>query len=1136
MSLAIALAILLPAAAFALPADHYAASSRLASGKWVKVRVKSTGIQFISNSDLNRLGFSDPSKVSVFGFGGRLLSSALTQDNPDDLPRAPFCITPKGLYFFGYDHVLWTYSRLSSSAQGRFSHSSHPYAEESWYFLTDSAELPEMETISTLNTSGTLPVVDSFTELLLHEEDLVHPSNTGSRYLGEDFRSPTKRTFDFRLPYAVDGMDATLVYTFGSNTSSTSSLEIKATGENGQENFTSALGSVTGSEMFMSYLTSRKTIKNPGSSLRLELEFKGSGTIKMARLDYIEVQYRRHLNLNEGQLHFRVEETSPSRVQISGADSSTIVWDITDASTPKRVEVNLASSTLSFISPGGYREYVAFTTEKTGLSIAESAAVTNQDIHSLPVPDMLIIAPNAYKEAANRLAAHHRDFDGMKVEVLTPDAIYNEFSSGTPDVTAFRRVLKMWYDRGSYDNEEDKPNGRIKFCVIMGNATPDNKLKMDYTRNSGVHYVPIWQSPTGESGTTSYSTDDYIGMLEDVSSFDIGRAKIQVAVGRLPFLSASEALTLVDKYIRYATKSEIGSWRNRFMFIADDQNNGDHLTQSEDMIRFMSFSDAGRSYRYERVYLDSFPLVESALGPSYPQARERMFNLWNSGVSYINYIGHANPSAWTHENLLTWSDITTMSNSNLPFLYAATCEFGRIDAETRSGAEELWASPEAGVIGILTPNRTVYIDQNGKLSREMAKAFFTANSEGKAKTVGEIMIDAKNNYPTISNTNKLRYVLIGNPAIKLPMPERHVVLTSIDGVDRESISADNKPELKARTKSTIEGIVAKEDDTVDETFSGQMEILLYDAERTVETYGNGDEGVVSYYNDRQTLLFKGLAKVENGHWKTDILIPAEISNNFSPAQLTFYAYTNERREANGQFSNFYVYGVSEEPENDTEGPVISLLALNREDYQAGQAVHTSPVVLARFSDPSGINISNAGIGHSMSLVLDDRTYFTDINDFYTPDSDDITGGSITYPLTDIEPGKHTLKLTVWDNAKNSSTASIDFEVAVAKSPEIYELYTDVNPARDRVNFILSTDRPKALVNCMVEVFDLNGRRVWNSASDVRTDLSAALSIPWNLCDASGVRVPRGIYLYRATVISPEGPQATKSYKLAVTAP
>lgn len=72
--------------AFPLPASHFRSSSRLASGRWAKVKVRHTGMQLISNSTLRSLGFNNPDDVKVYGFGGRMLPERIDASMPDDLP------------------------------------------------------------------------------------------------------------------------------------------------------------------------------------------------------------------------------------------------------------------------------------------------------------------------------------------------------------------------------------------------------------------------------------------------------------------------------------------------------------------------------------------------------------------------------------------------------------------------------------------------------------------------------------------------------------------------------------------------------------------------------------------------------------------------------------------------------------------------------------------------------------------------------------------------------------------------------------------------------------------------------------------------------------------------------------------
>ena len=174
----------------------------------------------------------------------------------------------------------------------------------------------------------------------------------------------------------------------------------------------------------------------------------------------------------------------------------------------------------------------------------------------------------------------------------------------------------------------------------------------------------------------------------------------------------------------------------------------------------------------------------------------------------------------------------------------------------------------------------------------------------------------------------------------------------------------------------------------------------------------------------------------------------------------------------------------------------------------------------------------------MALYLDggDRSY-TDISDFFVPFADGTPGGTINYPLSNLAPGYHSLRLRVWDTGPNSAEATVNFSVQQEVPPVIYDVYTDCNPASERANFYISHDRPDLTMTVTVEVFDLMGRPIWQKTQTARSDMFTTMPITWDLLDSGGRRVQRGIYLYRATVSDSDSGEktATASRRLAVTA-
>lgn len=1099
--------------------DFYATSSALASGKWARVQVKESGMQFISNSTLKTLGFSDPGKVNVYGCGGRVLAERLDANMSDDLPVVPCVRTAAGIVFFGHSTTGWAYS---PSGVMTYTHTYNPYTEVSYYFISDNeVEAPEVAPAAALTSGGT--TLTSFRERLLHEQDLLAPHTSGRLLLGEDFRTQTNRNFNFNLPGCVS--DAAVRMVFGAKvTNGSSSLMFTANGEQLPSTDSDKIPSVS-SESFLSVRSTVKRIENPTEKLNFGIRYSYSGAIFTAALDYIEVEYERRLSLEKNELYFYLNPAQASEVELTGCTENTRVWDITNPLRPTEYKLTLSGMKGTFVAPSGYHEFIAFDPLKVSRSLTGAGKVQNQDLHAMKAPDMLIVAPDQYLAQARKIADLHAQVDGMEVAVVTPQQVYNEFSSGNPDLTAFRKLLKMWYDRAPQNGGD-----YTRFCLLMSRPSYDNKMVTAQAKKAGYPRIPIWQSENAYTESRSYSTDDYIGMLDDQpGALNMGSAKIHVAVGRMPVKNVSEAETAVAKLEKYLLQPNPGYWRNNVMVIADDEDHGVHLTQAEKVINAMRGSSDGASLIYEKLYLDAYQRHQSGSGVTYPEAKKRMMDKINEGVALIDYIGHASPRGWGHENLLTWTDINSFTNTNLPFIYAATCEFMYWDADDVSGAEVMWLEPEHGVIGMICPSRKVYITQNGDLNESTSRHYFSYDKDGKPLRLGEIMINGKN--ARTSDDNKLRYGFMGDPALRLPFASYHAVLDSING---SAVSDDDLPELKARSKVTLSGTITDIAGNVADDFNGTLAMQLFDAEKVIETYGNGKDGDVMTYNDRKTRLLSGNTKVSDGRWSATFVLPSEIENNYSPALLSLYANDEAGREANGHSEQFYVYGFESNPQEDFDGPVITGFYLNSPQFTDGTIVSPSPMLYATLTDPSGINLSEAGIGHAMVISVDGKEWLNDVSTYFTADPESFEKGTLAYPLKDLAPGRHELTFTVWDNANNSSSATLSCLVKADWSPSISTLKTDVNPATTSVTFCVEVDGALGTMPCMIEVFDLGGKSVWSTECQRLSSGVTEVTQRWDLRDHNGHRVPRGIYIYRATVTGADGREIRKSNKLAVT--
>lgn len=1079
-----------PAQAFE-PESTYSRRSVLADGRWMKVEVPESGIYMISNADLRKMGFSDPGKISIHGYGAERISLHLSAGNYiDDLPLTPSELTSRGIVFYARGPMNEEFA-----PQGHIRRESNPYATAGTYFLTerDGEPLP----IPATGTPGAENPATDFGCMICHELDISSPGETGHLLVGEDFRYRPRQSFRFNLTGRVPDTDVLAEVAFTAHCPTTgSSIALTANGTALPAGSSDVLP-VSSSENYNhgSRTVTLKTFRAYGDRLDLDIEFKSSGTILTANLDYICVNYTRRLDTADGPLWFSSAERA---LKLTGAGESTRVWDVTDPLHTERVSISADGAWQAIHN--GRRTYAVWDEQMTLPSPMIAGEVPNQNIHGIDTaPDMVIFTPAEWRGQASRIAELHRSTDGMTVEVLDIAKVYNEFASGSPDASAIRRCLKMFYDRG-------EAAGRpLRYVLLMGRQTYDNRHVTAPVKALGYPTVPGFQTDAALSDNDSYSTDDYYALLLDDAGLNIFTERHCIAVGRIPVTSMAEARMAVDKLYAYVMNPPEGEWKNRALFVADDQDSGRHLSQTERAIDNMSATARGADVLPVKIYEDAYELRDGV----YEDARTEMFRQLRQGVVWWNYVGHGNPVEWSHEHILNISDINSLYLRHKPVLMAATCDFMRWDRRDESGAEILFKNPSGGVIACISACRPVSISGNGVLMETIARRMFDCDSEGKVLTLGQLLQEGKNSLS--GNENKVRYALMGDPAMRPAMPFRRCIVTRINGTDiKES------PTMAASQTVTVEGYVALPDGTADKSFDGTVSSTLYDAEYSTVTRGNGDDGVQLPFQRHGSRLYAGTDSVRAGEFRITIPMPAEISDNYTPATLNLYARSADA-DASGIERRFYVYGHREPEKTDTVAPLIETLYLNHPGFRDGEKVSGSPSVTARVSDDTGLNMSLAGIGRQMTLRLDGgKQTFTDVADYFNPEAGGTRSGTISYPLSGLTDGPHSLLLRIWDTAGNSAERTIRFSVDNNAPTRLIDLYTDACPAFGPVNFYVVHDRGDSAEEVTIEIYDLMGRQVWTSTRRSVSDTTGSFPITWNLNDKGGRRVSRGIYICRAT--------------------
>ena len=1096
--------------------SKYASNSVLATGTWKKVRIEKNGVYKITYAELLKMGFNDPMKVSVLGYGGWPLDEDFTKPYIDDLPVIPVWHGDGYLLFYGKGPRKWEYSSSDKS----FIHTNNPYSNYGYYFVSEK-ETTGRTMEKAASAAGATLQVTTFDDYVLHEEELVSVNSSGRELYGESFTSTLSRDFTISVPGITnDEGKATLSFISRGNGTITMNVDGNA--------LISGSVSVPSDEYEVAreLYRERAWMADKGETVKVNIGYSTTGH-KNVHLNYFRLQMKRQLKVYDNYTFFRSLSArgNASRFVIQGADASTLVFDVTDGVNPQQMETSLNGTELSFSIPASasLREFVVVKPSqiKAPVTVGE---VANQNLHALPQQDMIIIAQPNFTTQAERLAEAHRTKDNLTVRVVTPESIYNEFSSGTPDATAYRRFMKMFYDRKT--SEADAP----KYLLLFGDGSFDNRKLTSAWKSVDMSNMLLTYQTENSLSSQSYVIDDYFGFLDDADNKkSLQNKKLCLGIGRFPIRTVEQATQMVDKVISYMENKNTGSWKNNLCFMADDGSNTDGF-----MTEHMEFADQLAGYvesehpefLVNKLYYDAYKKDMTA--GTYPDVRSGLQKLLKDGLLLFNYTGHGGTTALSDEKVLTQTDINQFTYTHLPVWVTATCDFTRFDDLNTSAGEDVFLNKSSGGIALFTTVRVAYSRPNFPINDNVIRNLFERNN-GRRRTLGEVMQATKN---TLSSVYKLGFCLIGDPAVKMAYPEFGMKVTTVNGqsVDGNSIS------FKALEKITVEGEVLDVSGQLVTDFTGIVNPTVKDSKVTVTCLKNSnkDDSPAFTFTDYPNTIFIGNDSVRNGKFSFTFTVPKDISYSNLQGKMNLYAVDTESgNEAQGNFDNFIVGGTSDTAETDTIGPEIRALYLNDTTFVDGGQVNTTPYFVAELWDKSGVNITGSSVGHDMMLVIDESTVLSyNLNSYYELLLGEDGTGIVKFPIPALEPGKHTAEFWVWDILNNSTVRTFTFEVVEGLKPFLFDVIATPGIAREQVTFHLMHNRPESRMRVGIMVYDLAGRQLWKHEESGTSGLFENYTVSWDLT-SGGARMRPGVYIYRAAISTDNSKDATKARKFII---
>ena len=1101
----------------------YATSSVLSTGKWVQIKVEEDGIYKLTTAQLSKMGFNSPERVRLFGYGGHQLYEDFAKNKIDDLQEVPLWRSSSSLLFYANGTIRWDVTEEG------YVHTQNHFSTYGSYFLTEGDSPLSFPKVSSITATASTVEQTTYPDYALYEKDEFAWYEGGRRlFEAYDYKNGLKKSYTFSQLEGITNTPGSI--TVASTAHSSGGTNVSVTIDDNMVGSFMIAPSYSVYDLAKAAEMTKEWVPTAGQSTStVVIENAQSNN---AHLDYIRLNFTRKLALYGNATRFRGTSSGVEKYVISNADQNTVVWDVTDAANYFQVDGTLTNQQYVFVADNTLpREYVVFNQQAVYPSVEVMGTIENQNLHALRNLDMVIITPpnaDLFQEA-ERLAAAHREKDGMTVQVVTSNQIYNEFSSGTPDATAYRLFMKMLYDEATTEAEQPR------YLLLFGDAVFDNRLLTPAMyRKKQSDYLLCYEGENSFSDTDCYVLDDYYGYLDDGEGIYLTRDKVDIGVGRLPVHTAQEAKDVVDKLLAYMSNEHAGAWKNTVCFAADDgleNEENSHMQQADALAKVVAQNNA--SIKLDKVYWDAFKVTKTATGNAYPDVRKRLLELFDEGILLFDYAGHGGPTVLSHENVLKIEDVAALSSEKPALWVTASCKITPFDGLPENMGEVAMLNPKGGAIGLFTTTRTVYTDRNALMNSTFIKNVFTKGEDNKPLRFGDAVRITKAAMSTYGYVNNLQFVFLGDPAMRFSYPSYEVVVDQFNTAPAEETATT----IKAGGNVTVKGRVLDEMGNPATSFNGEVYATVQDNLETITTYNN--TGFASYpfsYQDRTKMLFTGSNVVTDGNFSFNFPVPLDINYSNENGMINLYAIDAEKEhEGNGTFSNFLIGGTETgATASDGVGPTMTVY-LNTPDFVYGDKVNQTPYLFVELEDADGINTVGNGVGHDIVAILDNSpVYYYELNSYYESVLGDYTKGTIRYQLPSIAPGKHELLVRAWDVKNNSSFKKISFNVVEGLSLGSLDILCDTSPAVSGTTFILSHDRPGELLNVKISVCDLSGNDLWTYTTS-GTSSGNYYYVDWNLETSGGQRVAPGLYLFCATVSTNDSSEITRTRKIVVAA-
>lgn len=720
---------------------RWATASCLREGKWAKISVPHSGIFSLDEQLIRRAGFTDITKVHIFGYGGERQRESIDDEavaEYDDLREVPSTLHQGKRIFLATGPVTWETKDATKRKR-------NPWATAGYYFITERQGEPLVTThedlVAQYNAS-----FDRFHEL--HEVDNYAWHTAGSELFEDDpFTVGQSRSYTIEVPIETNEKGDTI-------TSGTLSVALTA----GDCDYTSASVEINGEALGnINIALSSHDNGNIATAVFPVTKFQAKNTVRLTnlkggtmRLDYISA--------------YHDTPTVLPCLETNDYPSASYVYNITNQN-------HHADKPCDMV--------IIVPTSQKLMKEAKRLQAFHQENDSLRVN--IVPADELYNEFSSGTpsAMAYRLYMKMLYDRAVKDEDMPRYLLLFGSCVWDNRMLSKAFQGENADDYLLCYEGENSFSATESYVTDDFFTYLD-------------DNESVEDGRFSYQSNRF-------------RGKMDIAVGRFPVHTAEEARIMVDKTIAYAQNNAPGSWQNTAVFLGDDGDKDAHMRAAESAaeitekeepdlvvrrIMWDAFTrqSASTGYSYPEVteqinhYMSSGALFMDYNGHGRPDA-----------LSHELVLSLNDTKAMRNKNYPLWIAATC---DIMPF-DSPTDNIGEAMLLNPDGGTMAFF----GTTRTVYVDKNRYIN-DAYVEALVQKTNGQHPTIGEAQRIAKNKIVTLQQDLTV---NKLQYSLLGDPALRLHFPELKAVVDSINSSDISlGQTASAKAGLIMRVKGHIE--------------------------------------------------------------------------------------------------------------------------------------------------------------------------------------------------------------------------------------------------------------------------------------------------------------------------------------------